>query len=423
MTRLTRLAVGAAAAAAGLLASVPADAQEACDTLPNPIVVAGSSDFEPVLRQFAVKLAAESPPATIVTISAGGQSTSCAAVKGLVDGTDFGGLPGRYYTRNGATISTKTCLLSPGQTTQVAISDVFYESCANVPQPRPAEIKDVTGPVQTEVFVARKLSTTQYITYEEARTVYGCGISSASTVAGLANSMRVLCRDPAAGTQVTVARNIGLSESMLTAPKCSWVGDDSSLAVKLVEFPDDPDTPDVADPRAASGDLGFIAASQLDHPIDHPVYKSVRDAIKQLAFQALGQTRAFYPDSGPAVADRRNVRDGHYPIWGYFHLIAKTTNGNLSPQASELIGWINGTKTSPNVDHLALEASAGLVPQCAMKVKRASDGGLLSPYAPPQTCSCSFEALSTQATPAACVPCLSNSACACGKSCRHGFCE
>ena len=60
-----------------------------------------------------------------------------------------------------------------------------------------------------------------------------------------------------------------------------------------------------------------------------------------------------------------------------------------------------------------------------MKVKRTTDGGLLSPYTPSDTCSCAFEAAITKTTPAACVACTGTgtSSCTGGKSCHHGFCE
>ena len=38
-----------------------------------------------------------------------------------------------------------------------------------------------------------------------------------------------------------------------------------------------------------------------------------------LAFQANGQTKAYYADSTSGARDRQNVRDGHYPIWGPVH--------------------------------------------------------------------------------------------------------
>jgi len=108
---------------------------------------------------------------------------------------------------------------------------------------------------------------------------------------------------------------------------------------------------------------------------------------------------------------------------GYEHVFAKITGGNLSPQAAELVGWLTGTKLSAGIDYVALEGSAGLIPQCAMRVRRSSDGGLLSPYTPPESCHCAFTAAITRTLPPDCVACTGNAMCTGGKVCRRGFCE
>jgi hypothetical protein len=406
MIRLGRVTVAAAAAVATVLAagSAPANAQESCGALPNPIVVAGSSDLEPLLQQFAVKLATEPQPATIVVVSLGSQTKACSGIQSVVGSTDFGGAPGRYYTLSGdGTITPKSCTFPAGQTAHVAISEVFYESCPAVPQPKPADIADVLGPVQPIVFAVPRPRVTEYITYEEARAMFGCGVSELRPVAGVFNDATwVFCRDAAAGTQISLAKNLGILDSKF--PACRFFNSDGKM---LADFlPREGYAP-------TKGTVGFAAAGELGRN-PQAVY---------LAFQAQGQTQAFYPDSRPEVADRRNVRDGHYQMWGYVHLIAKTNGGNLSPQASELIAWINTTKTSPSIDPFLIEAGAGVIPQCAMKVKRSSDGGLLSPYTPAQPCHCAFEAQSARLISPSCIPCVSASTCTGGLACRHGFCE
>jgi hypothetical protein len=405
--------LGAVVAAASVVGAAPARAQVACDTLPKPVVVSVASDFEPTLRQLAVKLAAESPALTVVAVAAGGQSTSCAAITGVVNATDFGGLTGRYYVQaDPVTISAKSCTFPAGQTADLAISEVFYETCAQAPQPKPDDVVDVLGPAQSMVFVVPKANTrTQYLTYDEARTIYGCGVSDSRKVAGfLSNPTDVFCRDRATGVQITLARNLGLAESTV-GPGCSWRGDDDRLLFDLIPRPVPP-CESGCDPPAAA--IGLVNEARLD---------SSRDDVTPLAFKALGQSKAYYPDSALRAPDRANVRDGHYPLWGYLHLIAKKVDGNLRPQASELIGWLTEAKTSAKTDFFPIAVGAGYIPQCAMKVKRSSDGGLLGPYSPAQPCRCAYEALATRSIPPGCTPCPSASACACGQICRHGFCE
>ena len=140
--------------------------------------------------------------------------------------------------------------------------------------------------------------------------------------------------------------------------------------------------------------LGFITTDGLEG-----LRSSDSNKIKPLAFQSPGQAQAYAVDSGPDFPDRRNVRDGHYTIWGYEHLIAKSSGGALGKQAAEFIAWVTGAKSSANVDYALLEAGAGLIPQCAMRVKRSSDGGSLSPYAP-----CDVPAQNSKLLPANQIP-------------------
>lgn len=418
MTRLTfpaggaRSAVGArlalgAGLALSLLAARPAHAQTMCNdaSLTNPLVVSGSTAFEATLKQFAVKLKAEATPMTIILATGSNAAGSCTGVSTIVTGTDLGGTSGRYYTIN-ATDATKidnnTCTFATGQKADVAISDVFYESCTNVPTTKPDNIKDVSGPAQAMLFIVPKENTTtQYLTYKEAQTIYGCGANGGVTP--FTEMAGIYCRDPNSGTQITIAKNIGVPEGVLVAPICVNGTGTSGVISGVMGY---------TNKQAA---IGFIGADAFD---------SKRADLNSLAFQALGQTKAYYSDSTTAVADRRNVRDGHYTIWGYEHFISSTASGDQT-RIADFIGYVQGTKVSPNFDAANLCGVAGTIPTCAMKVKRSSDGGLLSPYTPPETCSCAFEAAITKTTPAGCTACTGTgtSTCTGGLSCHHGFCE
>jgi len=406
MNRLTHLAAGALVGAAALVASGPARAQTLmCNdsTLPNPIIVTGSTAFENALRVLAVKLSAEALPSTIIYVAGSGLTGSCAGVANVMNANiDLGGTSGRYYTTNAST-GDKNCTFAAGTKPHIAISDVYYESCAAVTQPKPADVMDVNGPVQAMLFVVPKANTTtQYLTYKEAQLIYGCGVSSTRTIAGFSMPTGVYCRDMNSGTQITVAKNIGLSESALVSPICINGGGTGGVVTGVTGFAD------------AQNAIGFIGADAFD---------GQRTALNSLGFQAVGQTSAYLSDSGPDKPDRKNARDGHYTIWGYEHFIARTTGGALSTQAADLIGWVNGTKTSANIDYVAIEGGAGVIPICAMKVKRSTDAGLLSPYSPPEPCHCAFEAaIGKTASPPNCTACSGTTPCATG-TCRHGFCE
>jgi ABC-type phosphate transport system substrate-binding protein len=407
MTRFSRLAAYGFAGAAALLLARTASAQVMCDdttTLPNPIILTGSSAFEATVEQFAVKLSAESTPTSIIYQVPG----SCSGVANFaapLTGT------GDYYTLDTTVsppkITVKNCTFGTNQMADVAISDVFYSSCTNVAQPIPSDTKDISGPVQAMLFIVNKGNPLQYITALEAADIFGCGYTAG--IAGFNVNGGILCRDPNSGTQITVADNIGIPASAIVAPACTQANPNktSGVIAGVEGF--------TAMPNAA---IGFIGADAYDQN---------RAQLSSLAFQAYGQTYAYYSDSGPSTADRQNVRDGHYVVWGYEHMIVKvdSTGTPTNPKAANFVGWINGTKTDSSFDYINLEGTAGTIPLCAMKVQRSGDGGPLSPYTPSDTCGCAFEAAITHSTPSECVTCTGTgtSTCTGGKSCHHGYCE
>src|SRR5262249_30994214 len=123
-----------------------------------------------------------------------------------------------------------------------------------------------------------------------------------------------------------------------------------------------------------------------------------RDKLTALAFQAFHQKGAFYADSTATSFDKRNVRDGHYVNWGYLHMITRVdAGGAMNANAKRLVDWVTGNTgatgtPSPFGDITDIIIQAKMVPTCAMKVTRASEGGAISPLAPASDCSAKFEA-------------------------------
>lgn len=88
---------------------------------------------------------------------------------------------------------------------------------------------------------------------------------------------------------------------------------------------------------------------------------------------------------------QKNVRDGHYPIWGPSHFITTVDSSFVpKPPVAKLIAALNGT--DPDVaqvlDVVALYATNHVIPSCAMQVTRTSDGQSYTPYRPPGTSAC-----------------------------------
>jgi len=405
MSRVVRSIVAVAAAAASWAVAVrPAGAQLMCNDstmLPDPIVVTGSVQFEPLIRQLALKLSTQTAPRTI--IYAIDTPTSCAGIASVASGADLAGTAGAFYTVNGAGYIRGGCTFAAGQKADLALSDLFYESCPNLPQPKPAALMDVLGPVVATVFVTPLANTTtQYLTYEEARVIYGCGVSAARPIAGFSDPTLLLCEPADAGPPAILAAGLGIPLSTLTPPHCAFGGGTALAVAQNVS-------------AAGKYSLGFVTADGLSD--------DVRALVSPLPFRALGQTQAYLPDSALGAPDRKNVRDGHYALWGYAHLMTIASGGNPSRPAADFIGWVTGTKTNASFDYVGLESGLGLIPLCAMRVQRRSDGGLLSSYAPTETCNCAVDAALTRALPANCTQCTSNTMCSGGQLCRKGFCE
>ena len=131
------------------------------------------------------------------------------------------------------------------------------------------------------------------------------------------------------------------------------------------------------------------------------------------------------PDSSVASFDKRNLRDGHYTPWAPTVYITAVdgTNTPTSARAKTFIDLVlgNPTPTVTDVDGLGTVIAKGLVPDCAMKVKRDFEGGDLSLYTPAQPCGCFYESKVPQGT-SSCTACTDDGPCGAGK-CRHGLCE
>lgn len=150
-----------------------------------------------------------------------------------------------------------------------------------------------------------------------------------------------------------------------------------------------------------------------------------RASLSTLAYQDEGQTCGYWPDSTAAGFDKRNVRDGHYSIWGPLHLLTKLDGMGypINKDAGDVIAYLTGTKPAPGgFDLISLLAGASIVPACAMQVRRMSELGPLTSFAPERACGCYFEEVATGKT--GCQACMSEVECPdAAPKCNYGFCE
>ena len=306
MNRLIRLIVGGLAAGAGLLAAAPANAQIMCNdaTLPNPMIVTGSSAFEATLKQLAVKLSADTAfPSTVIYVSATGQTASCAGVANAAGAVDLGGLAGRYYTLERHDHQQQQLHLRGRPEAARRHLRRLLRGLRECDAAEAGRHRGHRGAGASDA-VHRPEGEHRHAVHHVQGSADDVRVRRVERTddRGLLRSAGIFCRVPDSGTQITVARNIGLPETVLISSQCVPGSGTSNVIAGVMGFP------------TASQAIGFIAADAFD---------ANRTTFNSLAFQASGETQAYSRRFGAGRCDRKNVRDGHYTIWGYEHFIVK----------------------------------------------------------------------------------------------------
>jgi ABC-type phosphate transport system substrate-binding protein len=379
--------------------------------------ITGSSAVKPFLQQIAQQLAGEG--IYVVYTSTG----SCVGVDAVVNGTlmTTGSSPAPAATalvwENSASTGRACDLPAAGVPADLGISDVFAETCPGFELTNldGLRVRDAHGPIQTMAFAVPTNSPHREISAQAAYFVFGFGadggvLDASGSDAIWHDESLIFQRSASSGTQAMLASAIGV-------PPARWRGklhktsDDVAAALQAA----------ASDEASARQAIGILAADYIDT-------KNLRAQIRTLAYQDSRQSCAVLPDSTPSARDKQNVRDGHYPIWGPLHLLYKLDrSGNpLNEQnrqaLTDIVGYLSGTKPLPNgVKLLDVYAQSGLIPECAMRVTRTSDGRAITPYRPPNPCSCVFEAKATGST--TCRPCRVQGDCSADEGCSQGYCE
>ena len=273
-------------------------------------------------------------------------------------------------------------------------SALFNSACTNETPPAAVSVRN--GPVQAYVLAVPEASTQTAITFEEAYFVFGFGM------AGMVNPWTVetemFIRAVTTSTLLAWGANISV-------PADKWKGVRTNGSPAVVSG-----LKSTTNPQAAIGILGG------------EVYDAERASLNVLAFRARGQYAAYYPDSTSTSFDKKNVRDGHYTVWSPTVWMDRLNAGQpINASARYVTDLILGRSVTPAVsfDMIDIIAKVGLVPDCAMQVKREYEGGPLSLYTPPESCVCKYESLVDTSS---CATCSGSQPCATG-TCRNGFCE
>jgi hypothetical protein len=381
------------------------------------VYATGSSAAKPFLQQIAQQLVSEG---VFIVYTATG---SCVGVDAVVNGTRMttGAAPAPAATAtywDSSSSSGKSCdLSSSGVTADLAISDVFAQTCPGfeLTDLDAQNVRDAHGPIQTMTFAVPASSPYSELSAQAAYFVFGFGAAGGVLDPTLEHSTWddekfVFLRSATSGTQAMLANAIGV-------PAGRWRGKAHKTSDEVAAELESAG----ADETTAASAIGILAADYIDT-------KNLRAQIRMLAYQDTRGPCAVYPDSSAGARDKQNVRDGHYPLWGPLHLLYKVNQSGDPPNESnrkevtDLVGYLSGSKALPNgVQLLDVYAQSGLVPECAMRVSRTSDGGELTPHEPDSPCACLFEAKATGHTD--CTPCTAQDDCARGETCSQGYCE
>jgi hypothetical protein len=396
-----------------------AQAMPDCDTglSAPPIYISGSTALEPLIKALGKQLASSTDAATKYSLVYLGDG-SCEGVRKFVP---FGSPasttvlskanPLKYIDASfDPTKDPPSCTLSADKAADLGISDVFATVCSGAAVP--SGVADILGPAQAMLFVTHPNSTQTAISAEQAYLAFGLGGAGMATP--WMDPMYFFIRPDSSGTKNLLAAAIGV-------PIAKWLGISKDATTGKGFGSKDVLTNVAAQGANADKTLGILGADVYDGG-------TARQQVKALAFRAYKQKKAYWADSTPTSFDKKNVRDGHYVPFGYAHFIAAVdgTNTPTNAKAKLVIDILQQKQSISMVDTIkVLAQTAHLIPQCAMKVKRAADGGDLSLYSAPEPCGCYFDSLVSAtpgSTPAGCKTCAGDGECGSGK-CRNSFCE
>lgn len=370
-----------------------------CDQLPNPIYLQVGDTQNNLMKRLARALRDNTgKPISLVWVTSG----SCTNIQAIYTRVPIAENTNMRYVPSVAEDPAWTpssphleCQAPTGGVVPDIANSALFNSACTTENP-PATVELTYGPVQAYVLAVPEASSQTAITFEEAFFVFGFGM--AGMIAPWSDETAMHIRTITKSTLLAWAANISV-------PGDKWKGmrwDGSPMVVSALQAAPAPETA-----------IGILGAE---------VYDNLRDSLNVLAFRAKNQYAAYYPDSTATSRDKKNVRDGHYTVWSPTVWMDTTSGGTpVKADARYVVELIAGhdVTPAPSFDMIGIISAVGLVPDCAMAVKRAFEGGPLSLYEPAQSCVCKYESLVDQTS---CAQCSSTTPCASGV-CRNGYCE
>lgn len=361
---------------------------------------AGGSAQRDLIGKISVELQNSDDPLFLVYQDSGGACSGINALTGMADPT----ITGTAYYWDSATGSKASCDLPiSGATVQFANMIVTPFACPLITDESLVEnIASVSGPISAVSVVVPEASTQQAISAEAFYLVYGLGPEADIAPWNSTDENNYIKRDE----NSAAAQVLGLATGLDVTDFYGVDAGSNSNTVTLLAA--------LADPEAG---IGFCSADVAD---------ANRDKINTLAWKQFGQNVAYWPDSSATSYDKRNVRDGHYPLWmpGFLYAPGNPTSGETDdPDVQVLFDYYSGLSlpsgAGSTITDLAIANKN--IPQCAMEVQRDDDVGPVYAFAPEEPCGCYFDYSTTGET--SCSACDDSTPCSGTDVCRNGFCE
>jgi hypothetical protein len=388
-----------------LVNPVAAPTQNCSDVSPNRIYMYGTSDFAPMLQAAQPLLSEANPPYRAFFLNA----SSCAGVISVFDSTKRlitnpapGATPNYafYFDDSGAQHS---CLLdSGGNTVDIGVSNLFAPTCntSTATYTPGTTVSDYTGAVVPFALSVPAASSQVSISAEAAHMIFG--LSGKGSMVGMKDAL------PWTDPTYYFIRNSGAGSTVLSAVlfnvnKAKFWGIDRLSTDNLRDS--------MLATTEAEASIGIL--SIVDADVN-------RGNLRSLYLQSPGQLAGYLPDSNKNSFDKMNVRDGHYPLWGYEHFFTAIGPGGVPSDAAK--AFITRFSIA-RLDQKLLDnmIAASLVPPCAMKVVRTGEETNFMPNKGLQ-CGCYFDMKTTGKT--SCQQCATSSDCPSDRSaCNYGYCE
>jgi hypothetical protein len=365
------------------------------------IYMLGAADFGPLMSAVQPYLSAADRPYRAVFQNA----SSCAGVSAIFNSVTmknpvnpmFGGWA-FYFDENNDQVNCR--LDDGGNAIDIGVSDLYAETC-DPSFHAGTEVAEYLGPVVPFVLSVPATSSEPSISVEAAHLVFGLG-GKAPADSGL--------KDAPWNERANFSiRNSGAASTVLTAlltdvPKTKFWGVDRLSTDNLR------DTLLTAPKGDVDSSIGILSVDYNDKN---------RDNLRALYLQSRGQLSGYQPDSSPTTLDKANVRDGHYPLWGYVHFFTSTRGGaGASDAAKAMVLKFNVSRLEQGLLDQVIDAS--LVPLCAMKVVRQSEIGDYTAQTGYE-CGCYFDLRTTRRTD--CATCETAEDCPGKSACNYGYCE